>query len=100
MKRLEIKPNAQYTDLTIIREVETTGRRKFLCECQCGNKTEVRLDHLTSGHSTSCGKCGIEWRGERRTLTAWAQSVEIDESTLRARLKIMSMDEAMRRGAT
>ncbi|USK62351.1 GIY-YIG nuclease family protein [Peribacillus asahii] len=28
---------------------------KWLCECDCGNKKEINLSYLTSGHTTSCG---------------------------------------------
>ena len=27
----------------------------FLCECECGNQIKVMYDHLTSGHTQSCG---------------------------------------------
>lgn len=33
----------------------TKGRTKWLCVCDCGNLTEVSCDHLTSGHTKSCG---------------------------------------------
>lgn len=28
---------------------------RWVCQCDCGNITEVRTDYLTSGHTTSCG---------------------------------------------
>lgn len=31
-----------------------TGR-KYVCQCECGRKKEIRGDHLKSGHTTSCG---------------------------------------------
>jgi Recombination endonuclease VII len=31
------------------------GRVIWSCLCECGNKTEVRNDYLTSGHTRSCG---------------------------------------------
>lgn len=31
------------------------GRAKWLCECNCGNRTIVPLSSLTSGNTTSCG---------------------------------------------
>ena len=33
----------------------TKGRTKWLCVCECGKLTEVSCDHLTSGHTKSCG---------------------------------------------
>lgn len=31
------------------------GSRKYLCVCDCGNKSVVTTTHLRSGHTTSCG---------------------------------------------
>lgn len=31
------------------------NRAHWLCECECGNKSSVRSDSLTSGRTTSCG---------------------------------------------
>lgn len=28
---------------------------RWICQCECGNQTEVRTDYLRSGHTTSCG---------------------------------------------
>lgn len=98
MKPLEIAAGSQYGDLTTIKEVPSEGKRKFLCKCQCGAKVEVRLDHLRSGHTSSCGQCGIEYKGKRLTLTEWAKQSGIKESTLRMRLKRMDMREALAMG--
>ena len=97
MRRLEVKPDETYGDLTIIKEVESSGKRHFICRCSCGRKVTVRLGHLRSGHSTSCGKCGIEYRGKRRTIREWADLHVLNESTLRARLKTMPIGEALKR---
>lgn len=57
-----IKPGDRYGQLTIIKEVEPTesGVRRFLCKCDCGNETVVRMCHLrTKKHPTvSCGCFG------------------------------------------
>lgn len=98
MKRIEVKPGEQYGELTIIREVEAKGKRHVLCKCSCGQQAKVRLGHLRSGHSTTCGKCGIEFNGKRRTLTEWASLYGLKESTLRARLKAgLPIGEALKR---
>lgn len=97
MRRIEVKPGELYGDLTVIREVESKGKRHFLCECACGQKVTVRLGHLRSGHSTSCGRCGVEFNGKRRTIREWAELHGLNESTLRARLKTMGMKEALKR---
>lgn len=56
--------------LTTIRPAAKRGRRAFwLCQCTCGNKTEIVRDNLISGHTTSCG---CRWRmktGPRQDLT-------------------------------
>lgn len=97
MKRLEIPQGTKYDDLEVVREVESPGKRHFLCVCSCGNEVEVRLDHLRSGHTSSCGKCGIEHGGKRKTVAQWAKDSGINESTLRARLKVMGIREALKR---
>ena len=97
MRRVEVQPGAQYGDLKVIHEVESGGKRQFLCECACGNQVTVRLGHLRSGHSMKCGKCGIEYDGERRTIREWASLYGMKESTFRARLKVMGIEEALKR---
>ena len=98
MKRIEIADGAQYGDLVAIQEVEQLGtKRRFLCKCVCGTLVTVRLDHLRSGHTQTCGNCGIQHEGERMSLREWASLAGFPESTLRARLKTMSMQEALLR---
>jgi hypothetical protein len=98
MRRLEIKPGDQYGDLKVISEVESEGKRQVLCKCSCGNEVTVRLGHLRSGHSTTCGKCGIPFQGQRKTISAWASLYGLKESTLRARLKSgLDIGEALKR---
>lgn len=97
MRRIEVSSGEEYGDLTLVSEEETSGKRRFLCKCSCGREVSVRLDHLRSGHTSSCGGCGIEHKGVRKTLRGWADFAGIPESTLRARLKIMEMGEALER---
>lgn len=97
MQRIVINPGDEYGELTVIREVESKGKRRFLCKCACGQQVECRLDHLRSGHTSSCGRCGMEYKGQRRTIRDWANLYGINESTLRARLKSMSLGEALER---
>lgn len=99
MRRIEVTPGDEYGDLTVIREVESSGKRRFLCKCSCGSERTVRLNHLRSGHTSSCGRCGLEHLGQRKTLRAWADEYGVKPSTLRARLKVMDMSEALERGA-
>ena len=99
MRRIEVNKGDEYGDLKIVREVKSSaGKRQFLCKCSCDAKVDVRLDHLRSGHTSSCGRCGILYRGERKTLAEWAKKYRVNPSTLRARLKVgMDMREALER---
>ena len=100
MRRVEIAPETEFGDLRVVREVESPvqpGKRCFLCRCSCGREAIFRLDHLRSGHTSSCGACGLELDGERMTIKAWAAARGINESTLRARLKTMGLREALKR---
>jgi len=98
VKRIEVKPDDKYESLTVIREVgvSTAGKRQVLCKCVCGNEVTVRLGHLRSGHTTTCGRCGIEHNGHRKTIAEWASLYGLKESTLRARLKTMPIGEALK----
>ena len=100
MQKSEVRPGDEHGELTVVREVEAiAGKRHVLCQCACGQQRTVRLGHLTSGHSTSCGKCGIAHNGQRKTIAAWAAQYGINKSTLRARLKAgLDISEALKRG--
>ena len=98
MKRLEVPPGTTYGDLEVVRELaSSSGKRRFLCRCSCGQEVEVRLDHLRSGHTASCGNCGVEYQGKRKTIAELARESGINESTLRARMRVMGLEEAMKR---
>lgn len=48
----------KFGKLKVISELEERakgGGKQYLCQCDCGNTTIVRSDHLKSGHTTSCG---------------------------------------------
>ncbi len=48
--------NRRYGNLVIIDEADKkNGKRYMRCRCDCGNETEVLLDHLRSSHTKSCG---------------------------------------------
>jgi len=59
--QLEVSEGDRYEELVIVREVESRRyrgsgpKRYFLCRCDCGKEKEVRLSHLRSGHTRSCG---------------------------------------------
>ena len=35
------------------------GMSKWLCKCDCGNMAIVTINHLTTGHTKTCGHCPI-----------------------------------------
>ena len=53
-----MKIGDKFNHLTIIQESNrraANGGKYWICRCDCGNITEVRADHLKSGHTKSCG---------------------------------------------
>lgn len=98
MKRIEVVPGDQYGELTVVREYgKVAGKRNFVCKCSCGQSVTARLGHLRSGHTTTCGRCGILFQGKRKPICEWAREYGLKESTLRARLKVMKIGEALKR---
>ena len=48
--------NEIFHDLKVISFAGKRNRTRYwLCECKCGNRKEIREDHLTSGVTHSCG---------------------------------------------
>jgi hypothetical protein len=65
-KQIELK----YNRLTLIEELEpirytNQTTRRFLCQCDCGNKKVILLQHLKSGKIKSCGCYNVEVTTER-----------------------------------
>lgn len=70
--------------------VSRDTRKKALCRCDCGDSAIVRIDHLKSGRSRSCGclrrevtrqnktRHGMARRGRRRSpeYAIWSQMIE------------------------
>lgn len=58
-KKYDDSNGARYGKLTIIKtyykKMKTRDRKFALCECECGNLTEVRFDCLTNNNTRSCG---------------------------------------------
>lgn len=56
MKKLEII-NQKFGKLKVINEHSKTrnGHIRYVCECECGNTTNVLLTHLRQGVTKSCG---------------------------------------------
>lgn len=47
--------NQRFGFLVALKRLENKGLGKWLCQCDCGNMTIVRINDLTSGNTTSCG---------------------------------------------
>ena len=56
MKALDLTQK-RFGKLTAIQRAAKRNDKytRWICQCDCGNITEVRTDYLTSGHTTSCG---------------------------------------------
>ena len=60
-ERITIGVGDRFGSLVIVREGKPRPkgsrgvRRYFHCLCDCGNEVEVRMSHLRSGHTQSCG---------------------------------------------
>ena len=54
---IPIRPGTRFGRLTVVAETRDriAGRRTVRCRCDCGGETAVKLDHLRSGHTSSCG---------------------------------------------
>lgn len=63
--------------LTVLHDGPRKGKNAtVVCQCACGNKTVVRVDHLRTGRTKSCGCYRAEATRARRTKTAvdfWAR---------------------------
>lgn len=61
MKQVVVKPGQRYGRLTVVESVGPTKDRsgkpshRYTCLCECGRTTIVRVGHLRSGHTLSCG---------------------------------------------
>jgi hypothetical protein len=57
----------KYNRLTVVEfvGVDKHGKRKWLCECDCGSKIVVVLSEVKSGHTRSCGCLKNELTAER-----------------------------------
>jgi len=67
---LKISSGDRYGRLTVITETANhktlsgQTQRFFVCRCDCGNIKKVRLQHLTTGRTKSCGCLKVEFSNE------------------------------------
>lgn len=66
-----MKLGDRYERLVLLERVPSrTKHLRFLCQCDCGNKTIVQLGNLRNGNTKSCGCWKSEWgviRGKANT---------------------------------
>lgn len=78
--RLPITIGERYGRLVVIGEAEPhrsqSGqiRRKMQCRCDCGTSCDIWLQHLHTGHTTSCGCLVVETRGDYRRTHGQSES--------------------------
>lgn len=71
---LEIKSGQRFGRLTVLTETANQKylsgqtQRFFICRCDCGNITKVRLMHLTTGKTKSCGCLKKEFHKQVKTF--------------------------------
>lgn len=54
--------------LTVVGRLPSKNKKtRWLCVCDCGQKTEAKTDHLLSGHTKSCGCLRYERLKESNT---------------------------------
>lgn len=61
MGKFEDLTGQKFGNLNVIKPTtkrNISHRVIWLCECECGNQTEVSADHLKSGNTKSCGCIG------------------------------------------
>lgn len=61
--------------LTVLCE-DKDNYRMWLCQCDCGNKKSVRVDHLKNGATTSCGCYSREVASKRNKTHGMTKSPE------------------------
>ena len=65
----------RFERLVVLHEAgqTTSGIRKWLCKCDCGKKTTVAANNLTSGNTRSCGCLFLETvRSDNSTESAFS----------------------------
>lgn len=67
----------RYNKLLVLSRAENRGRRVWWnCLCDCGNKVQIRGDHLKSGHAKSCGCWKVESYAYRDTYHGLSKTKE------------------------
>lgn len=65
---MTIPINVKHNHWTCISDRPTGSRRQWF-RCDCGREARLRYDHVKSGRSRSCGKCGRSHQGLQHGAT-------------------------------
>jgi len=57
---IPVVPGTKFHHWTVIKEVKNNGRKRVLCQCDCGNLRELLLSPLKAGRSKSCSCLAYE----------------------------------------
>lgn len=79
-KPVESLINRRFGKLTVVEfdHRDESGKRYWLCECDCGNAIVAEGHHLKSGHTTSCGCKKYERRSEELLGKRFGRLVVLD----------------------
>ena len=56
----------KFNRLTVLKPIKKHDRTYLVCECECGNTKEIKMSHLKSGRTKSCGCLNVEKLKERK----------------------------------
>ncbi len=66
MSRMRDISGEKFNRLTAVEPIGKSGKEVlWLCKCECGNTTRVKLSNLTNNNTKSCGCWRIEARYKR-----------------------------------
>lgn len=83
---------SKFERLTVIEESRNEqGHRYYICVCDCGNKKEIRSDHLIKKETRSCG-CLVKEFGKSR--------IENLSGKVFGRLTVIELDESQKKDRT
>ena len=87
----------RFGNLLVIKRGSKKGHcQKWLCQCKCGNLTEVSMDYLTSGRITECDKCRAEGFSSMKSLAMYKRglkAIEKDGSLFDVLIHFMSEED-------
>jgi hypothetical protein len=81
---------------TVISEstIYLGGNTKWMCECDCGNKSSVAMNNLMNGNSTQCQRCSAKERGLKKRKGLGKISGEMWNQITRSKSVDITIQEA------